>query len=113
MHQTTLRFGEDLWQLIDAEAERLGMSVAQYVRESALARAAYDSGRRGDPSFEIALQRAGAAPAEMSPQTDVESEPGMLGSRAERAEVELAREPSYDSPRSGRGTKDQEGAKSR
>jgi hypothetical protein len=51
MHQTTLRFPEDLWEFLEQEAKSLGVSVAQYVREAALARAAYDAGRRGDHLF--------------------------------------------------------------
>jgi hypothetical protein len=51
MHQTTLRFPEDLWHVLEDEAKGLGVSVAQYVREAALARAAYDAGRRGQPLF--------------------------------------------------------------
>src|SRR4051794_17910543 len=51
MHQTTLRFPEDLWEFLEEEARSLGVSVAQYVREAALARAAYDAGRRGEPLF--------------------------------------------------------------
>jgi hypothetical protein len=44
MHQTTLRFGTDTWQLLEAESERLGISAAQYVRDAALARLAYTQG---------------------------------------------------------------------
>jgi hypothetical protein len=38
MHQTTIRFGPDTWAALQAEAERLGVSAAQYVRDSALSR---------------------------------------------------------------------------
>jgi hypothetical protein len=55
MHQTTVRFGPDLWQEISAEADRAGVSVAQYVRDAALMRLAYTRGREGDPHFEAAL----------------------------------------------------------
>jgi hypothetical protein len=42
----------------------MGVSVAQYVREAALARAAYDAGRRGEPLFidPAVLPVAGADP---------------------------------------------------
>jgi hypothetical protein len=46
MHQTTVRFGPDLWEALEAECSRLGMSAAQYIRESALARLAYAAGQR-------------------------------------------------------------------
>jgi hypothetical protein len=51
MKLTTLRIGEDLWALLAAEAEHAGVSVAQYIREAALARAAASAGARGDPPF--------------------------------------------------------------
>jgi hypothetical protein len=46
MKVTTLRFGADLWALLEREAELAGVSVAQYVREAALARAAFAAGTR-------------------------------------------------------------------
>jgi hypothetical protein len=64
MHQTTVRFGSDLWEALEAECANLGVSVAQFVRESALARLQYLAGRRGDPDYELALELAGAAPPE-------------------------------------------------
>ena len=48
MKVTTVRFGEDLWALLEAEAARAGVSVSQYVREAALARAAFAAGARAD-----------------------------------------------------------------
>jgi hypothetical protein len=59
MHQTTVRFGPDLWEALEAECADLGMSAAQYVREATLARLAYSAGRRGDPLYEAALAVAG------------------------------------------------------
>lgn len=55
MHQTTVRFGPDLWDEIEVEARRAGVSVAQYVRDSALMRVAYTRGRDGDPHYDAAL----------------------------------------------------------
>jgi hypothetical protein len=52
MRQTTLRFSEDLWATLEREARDSGVSVAQYVREAAISRIAYDAGRRGDPQYE-------------------------------------------------------------
>lgn len=60
MHQTTVRFGPDLWEALEAECARLGVSAAQYVREAALARLAYTAGRRGELEYEQALISAGA-----------------------------------------------------
>jgi zinc transporter ZupT len=72
VHQTTLRFPEDLWRLLELEAKALGISVAQYVREAALARVAYDAGRRGESLF---------------------IEPAMLGAPSEPVPAAVAAEP--------------------
>jgi hypothetical protein len=58
MHQTTVRFGEDLWEALEQECDRVGLSVAQFVREAALARLAYAAAKRGDREFERALEIA-------------------------------------------------------
>jgi hypothetical protein len=50
MRATTVRFGIDLWRMLEVEADRTGVSIAQYVRESALARVAYSAAARGEPS---------------------------------------------------------------
>ena len=55
MHQTTVRFGPDLWEALEEECARLRMSIAQYLREAALARLVYAAGKRGDPERELAL----------------------------------------------------------
>jgi hypothetical protein len=44
MHQTTLRFGPDLWSALEAESERMGVSVAQFVRDAAISRLAFSQG---------------------------------------------------------------------
>jgi hypothetical protein len=65
MHQTTVRFGPDLWAALEEESGRLGMSAAQYVRESTLARLSYTLGRtRTGEDYERALEGAGAEPLE-------------------------------------------------
>jgi hypothetical protein len=48
MHQTTVRFGADLWEALEVEAERLEVSVAQYVRDAALKRLSYEAGQRAE-----------------------------------------------------------------
>jgi hypothetical protein len=55
MRATTIRFTPDLWELLEREARREGVSVAQYVRDAALFRAAYGMGERtaaGDEQLE-------------------------------------------------------------
>src|SRR5438034_5337169 len=52
MKVTTLRLGSDLYDLLEREAELAGVSVSQYIREAALARAAAATGARGESPFE-------------------------------------------------------------
>lgn len=55
MKVTTVRFGTDLWRLLEAEAELAGVSVSQYIREAALARASAAVALRGeDPLARLA-----------------------------------------------------------
>jgi hypothetical protein len=70
MHQTTVRFGPDLWERLEAECARLGMSAAQYLREAALARLSYSAGQRGDKVYERALEGAGVALGHATTPTD-------------------------------------------
>jgi hypothetical protein len=58
MKVTTVRFGTDLWRLLEAEAANAGVSTSQYIREAALARAAAAVAARGEGPFELL---AGAA----------------------------------------------------
>jgi hypothetical protein len=58
MKVTTLRFGEELWALLEQEAELGGVSVSQYVREAALARAAAAAGARGEIPYEALARSA-------------------------------------------------------
>lgn len=46
MHQTTVRFSAELWEMLEDEAERAGVSVAHFVRDAALSRLAYAAGVR-------------------------------------------------------------------
>lgn len=72
MKVTTVRFGEDLWATISAEAERAGVSASQFIREAALARAAAAAGARGLSPFEMTADPQGA-PIEAA---DAAVEPG-------------------------------------
>ena len=85
MHQTTVRFGPDLWEALEVESARLGVSVAHYVRESALARLAYTAGRRGEQDYEYAL--VGASAASSPDGREAASTPvRMMGAQLESAE---------------------------
>ena len=58
MRATTVRFSDALWSLLEREAERDGVSAAQFVRDATIMRTAYAMGQRGDPGFEAAMNRA-------------------------------------------------------
>lgn len=44
MRATTIRFPNDLWEQLEREARKHGISVAQYVRDAALYRVAFSAG---------------------------------------------------------------------
>lgn len=48
MHVSTVRFGDDLWEALERESRREGVSVAQFVRDAALLRIATLAARRGE-----------------------------------------------------------------
>ena len=48
MRATTIRFSEDLWQLLEAEASRQSVSSAQLIRDATILRVAFLMGERGD-----------------------------------------------------------------
>jgi hypothetical protein len=50
MRATTIRFPNDLWNQLEREARKQGISVAQYVRDAALYRVAYSAGARDEKS---------------------------------------------------------------
>ena len=57
MHATTVRFSDDLWDLLAREAAEQGVSVAQFVRDAALLRVATVMARRGDTEADETLAR--------------------------------------------------------
>lgn len=59
MRATTIRFPDDLWEQLEREARKHGISVAQYVRDAALYRVAYSAGTRD----EEARAQGGPGPA--------------------------------------------------
>jgi hypothetical protein len=58
MRATTVRFSEAIWDLVEREARRDGVSAAQYVRDAAVLRTAYAMGQRGDVDFDEAIAMA-------------------------------------------------------
>lgn len=55
MRATTVRFSEDLWELLELEAERDGVSAAQFVRDATLLRIGMLAGRRGDAATQTSV----------------------------------------------------------
>jgi GAF domain len=55
MRATTVRFGEDLWTMLERESQELGVSAAQFVREATILRLATLAGSRGDPDAELTI----------------------------------------------------------
>jgi hypothetical protein len=60
MRATTVRFSEDLWELLEAEAATQNISAAQFVRDSAIMRLGVLSGRRGDRDAALTLEELAA-----------------------------------------------------
>jgi hypothetical protein len=60
MRATTVRFSEDLWELLEAEAVTQNISAAQFVRDSAIMRLGVLSGRRGDRDATLTLEELAA-----------------------------------------------------
>lgn len=72
MRVAAIRVGADLWRLLESEAGQVGVSVSQYVREAALARATAAATARGEDAFELlGLACAGIAP---TPGSDAEKD---------------------------------------
>lgn len=55
LRRVTVRFGETAHGIVTKAAESEGVTFAQYVREAALMRAAYEYGIRREPGVEEAL----------------------------------------------------------
>jgi hypothetical protein len=73
MRVTTIRFGEDLWRLLEEQAALSGVSTSQYIREAALARAAAAAAVRGEDPLAL-LAGPPESPATASPDSRSEHE---------------------------------------
>ena len=56
MRATTVRFGEDLWALLEREAAEQGVSSAQFVRDAAILRLAHLAADRGAPEARLSIE---------------------------------------------------------
>ena len=61
MRATTVRFADDLWALLEAEAATQGISAAQFVRDAAMLRLGSLSAQRGDARTAVTLEDMAAA----------------------------------------------------
>lgn len=65
---TTLRMSEDLWELLEAEAARQGVSAAHVVRDSVLLRLGHLSAERGDSSAQMTIEQLARRSLEQRPE---------------------------------------------
>jgi GAF domain-containing protein len=60
LRATTVRFSDDLWHLLEREAEAQGVSVAQLIRDAAILRVAALAERRGDRQSLLSVEELAA-----------------------------------------------------
>src|SRR5215218_10139774 len=100
MRATTVRFGEDLWAMLERESRRLGVSAAQFVREATIMRLASIAGSRGDPDAELTIADIAARAKGRSPgaaeRAKALAEPGRLAALHETALLDTPPEESFD-----------------
>jgi hypothetical protein len=103
MRATTVRFGEDLWAMLEEEAARSGLSAAQFVREATILRLAMLAGMRGDDAARATLATIAQAarPARSRPNGDTEvaeaiSHPGRLAALRRTGLMDSAPEERFD-----------------
>ena len=99
MKATTVRFGEDLWAMLERESTRLGVSAAQFVREATIIRLATLAGSRGDPDAELAIADIAArAKGRARPDSLAKAlaEPGRLAALHDAALLDSAPEEPFD-----------------
>ena len=70
MRATTVRFADDLWTLLEAEAAAQGISAAQFVRDAAMLRLGSLSAQRGDARTAVTLEDMAAAAVARRDRTD-------------------------------------------
>ena len=98
MRATTVRFSEDLWDLLEAEAVTQSISAAQFVRDSAIMRLGILSGRRGDRDAALTLEdlAAGALTGRHAAPDSLLADVGRLKALHETQLLDSAAEESFD-----------------
>jgi GAF domain-containing protein len=94
MRATTVRFSDDLWQLLDDESTRQGVSAAQFVRDATIVRLAFLAGRRGDAESEQSIETI----AERATRRHQRAQGSVPAVRAAERLTELHRTLLLDSP---------------
>ena len=100
MKATTVRFGEDLWEMLGRESQRLGVSGAQFVREATIMRLASIAGKRRDPDAEVTIADIAARSNGRGPRGDEHAkalaDPGRLAALRESGLLDTPAEESFD-----------------
>jgi GAF domain-containing protein len=100
MKATTVRFGEDLWAMLERESVRAGVSAAQFVRDATIMRVAMLAGARGDPDAELSIaeiaSRAAGRSRGVPELADALAEPGRLAALRDSALLDTPAEESFD-----------------
>ena len=100
MRATTVRFGDDLWEMLDRESQRLGVSAAQFVREATIIRLASIAGSRRDRDAELTIaeiaSRANGRSRGPTELTKALEGPDRLAALRETGLLDSAPEESFD-----------------
>jgi hypothetical protein len=104
MRSTTIELDEQLWDLVEAEAARQGISTAQFMREATLLRVAALAGRRGDVDLlqdveDLAARserRARRSDAEVPDAMVILHDPGRLAALTASGLLDSAQEERFD-----------------
>jgi GAF domain-containing protein len=92
MRATTIRFADDLWDLLEAEASSQGISAAQFVRDAAMLRLGALSAQRGDALATTTLEDlAAAAVARRDPAPEGGASPAVVRDPARLEALRSAR----------------------
>src|SRR5687768_3928889 len=99
MRATTVRFGEDLWQMLESEAATSGVSAAQFVREATILRLAMLAGMRGDDAARTSLATLASDAQKRGDDTVLKaiSDPGRLEALAHTGLLDTPADNRFDS----------------
>ena len=102
MRATTVRFGDDLWALLEREATAQGVSSAQFVRDATILRLAHLAAERGAPEARLSIEQiaSGALREERGGSLDTVlaavRDPERLAALRATGALEGARRPALD-----------------